>query len=653
MATQNSLTADQLRQLERQLNQGAVPFSPPTVPSDNGLLRQPPNIPNTAPTASQAQRLIEDLNKRTAPTPTTAPTPSTPIPPINTPPSASLGQRVNTALTSPISFPAADKVNNVLNKAGNAAAVASVALSVGGSLANAVRNPNANALAQSAVTTAAGALLLAPNPYAKAAGLALSVLGSPIVNLVFPSKENVAPSRSALPFSGGQNDTLYRLYISYTVIATGARVPSFPFNSIQGGIRGAESFTNINESSGIIVYGKDGQVSFSANSSFYRDFTLDRVERVDGLPDPDKINYVPLVINDGRSTAPPFDFDPSAIGDALKKLEDLKNSVNGLSDDNVEILNQLRNLANPSTSNPLQSAPVAPNSAPLPSIAPPDSKAPKKDDDKESLADKLKKLAPNSTPSAASAPLAKAGSSNLVDQVNQIKKANEEHALKDTKNTTQNQQDRFRDPKDCQFSCENLAKCFTDLKVQIFDGCNPENGTAKTKEITIQVLPKDKAKTEASFKELLDIRSRECSLNDRVLSVPEYWQVRVGQKPQAAIVYREFKDGKFTNSCWTLHIPHYTGNKNSKPNLSQYSKGESSAIYVCKDNSQLQVYASTEAEAKRLINQLEKYIDPKFRGDIVKYGTRKGIKKTTVRPVRLDYYSTGQLSLSPDWSIAL
>ena len=53
-------------------------------------------------------------------------------------------------------------------------------------------------------------------------------------------------------------------------------------------------------------------------------------------------------------------------------------------------------------------------------------------------------------------------------------------------------------------------------------------GTAKTKEITIQALPKDVDKTKATFKELLDIRSRECSLADRVLAVPDYWQIRVG-----------------------------------------------------------------------------------------------------------------------------
>ena len=222
-----------------------------------------------------------------------------------------------------------------------------------------------------------------------------------------------------------------------------------------------------------------------------------------------------------------------------------------------------------------------------------------------------------------------------------------------TEPKTQPQNDRFKDPKDCKFSCEELAKCFGDLKVKIFDGCNATDGTVKTKEITIQVLPKDKAKTTASFQELLEIRSRECSLADRVLTVPEYWQVRVGQRPQAAIVYREFKDGKFTNVYYTSHIPHYTGNKNTKPNLSQYNKGETSCIYICKDNSRLSIYASNEAEAKRVINQMEKYIDPKMRGDIVKMGTRKGLKKTTVKPIRLDYFSTGQIKLSPDWSINL
>jgi len=134
--------------------------------------------------------------------------------------------------------------------------------------------------------------------------------------------------------------------------------------------------------------------------------------------------------------------------------------------------------------------------------------------------------------------------------------------------------DRFKPSSDCKFSCENLAACFVDLEVDVFDGCDETTGKAKTKKITIQVLPKDKVKTSASFKELLDIRGRECSLLGTVVTIPDYWQTRVNQRPQAVVVYREFLNGKFTDTYYSQSIPHYNKPKGVKPSLTQWSKGE-------------------------------------------------------------------------------
>lgn len=659
------LSPQQLAALEASLNQGSanrragtqypaapipapvsapVPKTPIQIPPDNGLLRQSP-VPNNIPA-----NLPAGLPNRSGATPVGTKQYS----PIDLPnPQIPLGNRLSET---------GKGLGTALDKAGNVAAVASVALTVGSNIANAAKNGDANSIAKAAISTAAGALLLTPNPYATAAGIALSLLGEPIANLVFPSKNNVKASISNLPLQGGQdpnrtyipvlngivryadNGALFATYVNLEReerkgVILGLQIEGSNNNLFLNIVTSYGTFQDFLSSSGGINRPLDGSgVAITLRPK-------------DGLPLDGANGYQPLVTNDGRPSAPPFDFDPAAIGDALKGLSD---KLDGLSDQNKGLADALAGLASPARANPSQSTPSAPNQAPSPAIAPPDSKAapspsasPSTGTGSAPRQDLQGLLPPNTVPSPPETPR-DINQEKIKEKIKDLEKADQKATPQ-----TQPSPDRFKDPKDCNFSCENLAKCFTDLKVNIFDGCDPKDGKAKTKEITIQVLPKDKAKTAASFQELLDIRSRECSLNERVLTVPEYWQTRVGQKSQAAIVYREFKNDKFTDTYYTLHIPHYNGNKNSKPSLTQYSKGEASAIYVCKDNSKLTIYASTEAEAKRLINQLEKYIDPKMRGDIVKFGTRTGIKKTTVKPIRLDFYSTGQLTLTPDWSIAL
>lgn len=671
----NSLSPEQIRALERAVNGGAVPYNPPSVPSGNGLLRQSTSdalaqsantkVPNAAPSLAQAQRLIEDLNNRKIPPTSTAPTPNTPIPPLTKVNNALTtgGNAIQRTLNTPIAFPAADKVNNALNKAGGAVAAASVAINVGGSIANAIRRPDANSLAQSAVSTASGALLLAPNPYAKAAGLALSVIGAPIVNLVFPSSNNVIPSRASVSpsdLANLQQSVGYVFTITSLDVRTGNSI-QWGERGVDGAISGIETFDDHPTlGSGITITGSTGSVTVNGNSSFYRGFQIASVRRVDGQPINQISNpYQPLVNNDGRDNNPlnlPFDFDPNAIGDAIKRLEDLKDSVNGLSDQNLEILDQLKNLANTPNANPIQNVTIPPNAIPKPPIKPNEPKL----GTPQSSSNETTKLPDNSKIMVTGVNVGKendVSTPSVIDRLKEQMKQAQNATQTQAKPQTQTQQDRFKDPKDCQFSCENLAKCFVDLKVKIFDGCNPDTGVAKTKEITIQVLPKDKAKTEASFKELLDMRSRECDPSDRVQTTPEYWATRRGQIPQAIILYKTTTKGENGQpSYYQLQIPHYNGGKNGKPSLPTYQKGEHMAIYECIDGSQMQVYASSDAEALRVINACEKYINPRMRmkdKKNIKTGKRGGMEKVTVKPIRLDFSSTGQARKSAEWSMPL
>lgn len=139
---------------------------------------------------------------------------------------------------------------------------------------------------------------------------------------------------------------------------------------------------------------------------------------------------------------------------------------------------------------------------------------------------------------------------------------------------------------------------------------------------------------------------------DRVNSYPQGWEMKKGQNiPQLAIIFRDTNKNSISGD-YTLHIPHYNGNK--APNLPTYSKGDYWARWILKDNSQMLVNGKTEAEALRVINILERQVETKFRTDKVPWlkvghystGTIKQIK---VAPRRADYYPNGKENSYPKW----
>jgi hypothetical protein len=139
---------------------------------------------------------------------------------------------------------------------------------------------------------------------------------------------------------------------------------------------------------------------------------------------------------------------------------------------------------------------------------------------------------------------------------------------------------------------------------------------------------------------------------DNVNSFPEGWEIKKGQNiPQLAIIFRD--TNKNSNSGnYTLHIPHYNGDKT--PKLPTYNKGDYWAKWILKDNSQLLVNGSTEAEAIRAISILEKQVETKFRTDKIpwlKVGhyTTDTIKRIKVAPIRADYYPNGKENSYPKW----
>lgn len=143
---------------------------------------------------------------------------------------------------------------------------------------------------------------------------------------------------------------------------------------------------------------------------------------------------------------------------------------------------------------------------------------------------------------------------------------------------------------------------------------------------------------------------------DAVAAVPEWWQIRAGQRPQLIVQFAEIlKTGKKGSSRWTLTIPHYNRDKNHKPKIPSYTRGNIEAILTLKDNSKVFVNAQTTTEAKRVINAIKQYIKAEYlKGASLKVGERTGnYKKIRVSPVLCKFFSNGQERMQPDWKLRL
>ncbi|WP_055074408.1 hypothetical protein [Pseudanabaena sp. 'Roaring Creek'] len=138
---------------------------------------------------------------------------------------------------------------------------------------------------------------------------------------------------------------------------------------------------------------------------------------------------------------------------------------------------------------------------------------------------------------------------------------------------------------------------------------------------------------------------------------PDWWQTRLNSdRPQLAILYREWDGRKFGTYYHTQHIPHYSKPKNYKPKFPDIKKGGIQATLTLNDNSKIIVNCATNTEAKRVINAYKTFVDGKFLKGVKnpKLAERPDeLKKVTTRAVRAEFYSKGQLDLKPDWSIDL
>ena len=137
------------------------------------------------------------------------------------------------------------------------------------------------------------------------------------------------------------------------------------------------------------------------------------------------------------------------------------------------------------------------------------------------------------------------------------------------------------------------------------------------------------------------------------LSVPDYWQTKVGQRPQLAIQFGELINGKLGRSRWTLIIPHYKYGESYNPKFLDFKKGSVRGIKVLNDNSHIIVWCKTKSECKRVINNFLQYVPlEKTKGSlpIETVETNRNFKQALVTPTLCQYFPTGQKDELPLWS---
>jgi archaellum component FlaC len=158
-----------------------------------------------------------------------------------------------------------------------------------------------------------------------------------------------------------------------------------------------------------------------------------------------------------------------------------------------------------------------------------------------------------------------------------------------------------------------------------------------------------------AISELTNRVRKEVCLIEPAAVVPDWWQVRTGQRSQAVVLYQEFDTGtgQFLPSKWSLAIPHYRFGQNAIPDIPQYDKGNIQGMLTLADNSKIIVNCVTIDEAHRVLGILEGLVDPSMLvGADSLIGERKGkaLKQCSVKPRSIKFFENGQRNTIPTWT---
>lgn len=205
--------------------------------------------------------------------------------------------------------------------------------------------------------------------------------------------------------------------------------------------------------------------------------------------------------------------------------------------------------------------------------------------------------------------------------------------------------------------CRYQPPAFISIQVQAFLRCNPETNEPEFEQKLVRCLQGTEEQTRLIFREIAETAAQECKRKSEPvhLVIPEWWQVRAGQRPQLVIVYAErASTGKLGKSRWSLTIPHYKFGPKHKPRFPSYNRGDIEGILTLSDNSKIFVNAATTSEAKRVLKSLQQFVPERLLQNAhTKVGERRGApyRKCRVVPTLAKYFSKGQGQLGPDWTI--
>jgi hypothetical protein len=141
---------------------------------------------------------------------------------------------------------------------------------------------------------------------------------------------------------------------------------------------------------------------------------------------------------------------------------------------------------------------------------------------------------------------------------------------------------------------------------------------------------------------------------DNVAVVPEWWQVRPGQRSQLVIQFAGLNsNGSENRNRWSLIVPHYRYGESQPISLPIYEKGRFFASLTLDDNSKIWVNAKTQSKAVDYVRRLSLLVKPAMLTSPldIHSGERRGtaLIEMRTRAVRASFFSTGQKNMTPDW----
>lgn len=141
-----------------------------------------------------------------------------------------------------------------------------------------------------------------------------------------------------------------------------------------------------------------------------------------------------------------------------------------------------------------------------------------------------------------------------------------------------------------------------------------------------------------------------CDPEPVVLTTPDYWQLRVGQRPQMVLTWR----GKTRRSSyWQTAIPHPREDltpENLRDRLPQeFQRGPSYCRLILPDNSRIHINAVTQPVARQVAYVLLELVEPDQRLTVVpSIGTTgRASSDEVVEPAFVDFYPHGQYNITP------